>query len=175
MPAVSRPRTTARGWLRFAIGGNGRRIPRRQVQQPVMFSSGRTQVIERSESPVRRPTRRLIRWRGVMTVWSRVRLSVKSSHGPSRAEKGYGDASAIPGRHARNTRRSCGLRAYACVFSCGACARTRRGAHEGTVHFAELRICARFPRIGQRHPPCPSTGRGSDRPRQPAARTSSFD
>ena len=37
------------------------------------------------------------------------------------------------------------------------------------------RICARFPRVGQRHPPCPSTGRGSDRPRQPAARTSSFD
>jgi hypothetical protein len=36
------------------------------------------------------------------------------------------------------TLRSCGLGVYACVFSCGACAHTRRAAHEGTVHFAEL-------------------------------------
>jgi hypothetical protein len=43
-------------------------IPRRQVQQAVMFSSGRIQVIERGESLVRRPTRRLILRRGVMAV-----------------------------------------------------------------------------------------------------------
>ena len=51
-------------------------IPRRQVQQAEMFSSGRTQVIERGESLVRRPTRRLIRRRGVadrLVLYRRVR------------------------------------------------------------------------------------------------------
>jgi hypothetical protein len=50
-------------------------IPRRQVQQPVMFSRRRTQVIERGESPIQRPTRRLIRRLGVIAVWSCVVLA----------------------------------------------------------------------------------------------------
>jgi hypothetical protein len=54
-------------------------IPRRQVQQPVMFSRGRTQVIERNESSIRRPTRRLIRQGGVMAVCSCILLAATTA------------------------------------------------------------------------------------------------
>ena len=54
---------------------------------------------------------------------------VESSHGPSRERQGEEARSATD--TPENTRHSCGLRAYACVFSCGACAHRRRGAQEG--------------------------------------------
>jgi hypothetical protein len=54
-------------------------IPRRQVQQPVIFSRGRTQMIERRESSIRRPTRRLIRRRGVMALWSCIVLAATTA------------------------------------------------------------------------------------------------
>ena len=40
-----------------------------------------------------------------------------------------------------------------CVFV--RCVRSHAaGAHEGTVHFAELPHLRTVPRVGQRHPPC---------------------
>jgi hypothetical protein len=55
------------------------------------------------------------------------RLAIRQVRsGRSRTGKGNGDASAIPGRHVRNARRSRDRRAYACVFSRGAYDYTRR-------------------------------------------------
>jgi hypothetical protein len=54
--------------LGFAIEASRGRNRRGQVQQSVMFSRGRIQVIEQGESSTVRPTRRLIRRRGVMAV-----------------------------------------------------------------------------------------------------------
>ena len=91
-----------------------------------------------------------------------------------------GKATAMPARDPWQTcpKTRVVLAASACtpVCFCAVRALTRGGVLTRAQSISRnYRICARFPRVGQRHPPCPFTGRGSDRPRQPAARTSSFD
>ena len=77
--------------------------------------------------------------------------------GPLRAGKGNGDASArAPADTLKYASFLRAPRVHLCVFV--RCVRSHAaGAHEGTVHY---RICACFPRVGQRHPPCASNDRG---------------
>ena len=80
----------------------------------------------------------------------RVRLSVKSSHGPSRSGKGNGDASARSlADTPENTRRSCGLRTvHLCVFV--RCVRSHAaGCSPGHSPFRGITAFAPgFPRVG---------------------------
>ena len=80
----------------------------------------------------------------------------------------------MPARDPWQTRpkyaRSRGRRAYACVFSGGECDHRRRGL---TRARSIRRICTRFPRAAQRHPPCLFNDRGSsDSERTPSLRLS---
>ena len=125
-------------------------------------------MIERGESPVRRPTRI------DPPTWCHGRVTLHN------AWESSGSNSLTPRRDPWQTRPKTRV-VLAASARTPVCFRAVRALTRGGVLTRaqsisrNYRICARFPRVGQRHPPCPSTGRGSDRPRQAAARTSSFD